>query len=280
MGKQRPRSKDGSNKKEESQDLKATKTEAGSARQKNAAPRTQLKQRGNNKRKKEKKKKKKTNNDVVEDNRIVISKDQIQKLPAIQWNGPIRFLNKEAEMKVAVGEILKEMLPGAKKHTPAVLGFDTETRPVFVKGRPPNPTALIQIATKSRVYLFHVCKTRSIDPLLPIFTNRKLLKVGVSIHQDVKELQQTMVEFKDKGFCDITDLTNKSIKNGGLQALTAHFLKKRITKSKGTQLSNWENNMLTERQMRYAATDAWAGREVYLKAKEACNKQPTEATAD
>jgi ribonuclease D len=38
--------------------------------------------------------------------------------------------------------------------------------------------------------------------------------------------------------------------------------------SKGAQVSNWSRDNLTDAQMVYAATDAWIGREIYLKLHE------------
>ena len=51
-----------------------------------------------------------------------------------------------------------------------------------------------------------------------------------------------------------------------LQKLYANFFEKRISKSQ--QLTNWEADVLTEQQKRYAATDAWACIQLYEEMQE------------
>ena len=182
----------------------------------------------------------------------------IKSSPIIAWTGTVKVLLTESEMVNAV----REILASGETH----LGFDTETKPNFVKGGW-HPTALIQLATANAVYLFRVCKLpgHCFDPLLPIFTDPNIIKTGVSIHGDVRELQKVQ-HFNPAGFVDTTTITQKvlRIKNGGLQALAFHFLGGRITK--GAQMSNWAADTLTDTQIRYAATDAWVSRNVHARA--------------
>ena len=143
-----------------------------------------------------------------------------------------------------------------------VLGFDTETRPVFKKGRS-NPTSLIQLAGEKGVYLFQLNRIETIEPLLPLFENAEIVKTGIGIADDIKALQK-LHPFEPKGFIDSASLSSSlGIINTGLRPLVALFLKKRI--SKGAQTSNWAANQLRENQIRYAATDAWVSRELYCK---------------
>ena len=68
------------------------------------------------------------------------------------------------------------------------------------------------------------------------------------------------------GFVEIADLTAKlKYENRGLRALAALLLKGRI--SKAAQVTNWARESLDARQIRYAATDAWISREIYLRAE-------------
>lgn len=140
------------------------------------------------------------------------------------------------------------------------LGFDTETRPTFKKGDY-YPPALIQLASPTTVYLFRICKTKSFQALLPLLESPEIIKSGVGIKDDVKELQK-MEDFQPSGFAEITKLTDQlGYKNKGLRPLAALLLGGRI--SKGAQVSNWERAELDSKQVKYAATDAWVSRKIY-----------------
>lgn len=189
-----------------------------------------------------------------------ISKEAINELPLIAWEGPIQILNTVEEMEAAASEL------SAYSH----LGFDTETRPCFKKGDY-YPPALVQFATAEQVYLFRICKVQTLAPLRPIFENPDILKTGVALKDDVKELQ-AVEDFKPAGFFEITQLTSQlKIENKGLRPLAGILMEGRI--SKGAQVSNWAKQELDEKQIRYAATDAWISRELYIRAKALESKQ-------
>ncbi|MFP4156035.1 MAG: 3'-5' exonuclease [Opitutales bacterium] len=182
-----------------------------------------------------------------------ITKAEINELPMIAWEGPIEVLEDEASMSEAAGKLLEE----------THLGFDTETRPTFKKGQY-YPPALIQLATAETVYLFRICKTKTLAPLLPILQSETILKTGVAIQDDVKELR-AMEEFEPGGFFEIANLTSQlGYQNKGLRALAALLMQGRI--SKAAQVSNWARPELDRKQIRYAATDAWISREIYARA--------------
>lgn len=182
-----------------------------------------------------------------------ISKAEINELPMIAWEGPIEVLNTLEEMEQAVEQLRHE----------THLGFDTETRPTFKKGEY-YPPALIQLGTADCVFLFRISKVKTLDPLLPILESTTILKTGVAIKDDVKELR-AMQAFEPGGFVEIADLTVKlGYENRGLRPLAGLMLGGRI--SKAAQVSNWARAELDEKQIRYAATDAWISRELYRKA--------------
>ncbi len=179
-----------------------------------------------------------------------ITKAEINELPLISWEGPIEILNTIEEMEQAA-----ELLKG-ETH----LGFDTETRPSFKKGEY-HPPALIQLCTADCAYLFRISKTKTLKPLLPILESPNILKTGVAIKDDVKELR-AMEAFEAAGFIEIADITQKlGYSNRGLRTLAGLLLNGRI--SKAAQVSNWARQELDDKQIRYAATDAWISRELY-----------------
>ena len=182
-----------------------------------------------------------------------ISKAEINELPLIQWEGEVRILNTVEEMERAAAKL---------KGCPH-LGFDTETRPTFKKGQY-YPPALIQLATPDCVYLFRICKIKTLDPVLPLLESADILKTGVAIRDDVKELR-AMQPFEPGGFVEIAEITAKlGYENRGLRALAGLLLGGRI--SKAAQVSNWARAELDRKQVRYAATDAWVSRELYVRA--------------
>jgi ribonuclease D len=182
-----------------------------------------------------------------------ISKTEINDLPLIAWEGDIQILETVEAMEAAVAELADE----------SHLGFDTETRPTFIKGDY-YPPALIQLATERFVYLFRISKTETLAPLLPLLESPDILKTGVAIKDDVKELR-AMEDFTPDGFVEIADITVKlGYENRGLRALAGLLLEGRI--SKAAQVSNWARPELDQKQIRYAATDAWISREIYCKA--------------
>jgi len=180
-----------------------------------------------------------------------ISKDEINRLPMKQYEGPIHLVRTLEEAERAVEKLQKETL----------LGFDTETRPSFRVGEYYQPS-LLQLATGTEVFLFQLKLTGLTPGLCGVLSNPDILKSGVSIKDDLSELRK-LTDFSPAGFVELATHAKKAhIKNLGLRGLAALLLGFRI--SKREQTSNWAKNELSESQLRYAATDAWLGREIYL----------------
>lgn len=180
------------------------------------------------------------------------TKDEINELPLRQYEGPIRLIDTEEEVPEAIEALCQCRL----------LGFDTETRPVFRKGVS-YPPSLIQLATDDCVYLLHLNHISLSDYIKNLLASAEIIKTGVAVINDVKELRQVS-SFEGKGFVDLGDLARSlEMQTNGLRNLAANLLGFRI--SKGVQCSNWGRQELTPQQITYAATDAWVSREIYLK---------------
>jgi len=180
-----------------------------------------------------------------------ISKDEINRLPMKQYEGPVHLVRTLEEAEQAVAKLKKESL----------LGFDTETRPTFRVGEYYQPS-LLQLATGNEVFLFQIKLTGLTPGLREILSSPDIIKTGVSIRDDLGELRK-LAAFEPAGFVELaTHAKQAHIKNLGLRGLAALLLGFRV--SKREQTSNWAKNELTESQIRYAATDAWLGREIYL----------------
>ena len=147
--------------------------------------------------------------------------------------------------------------------TQRVIGFDTETRPVFSPGQHHNHVALLQLSGAERAYLFRVGTMGMRKLLCAIMSNPRILKVGAAVHDDVRGLQYYQ-KFEAKGFIDLQKIAYEwGIRDKSVKKLAANILGVKISKSQ--QLSNWEAEELSPAQQMYAATDAWVCREMYLK---------------
>ena len=179
-----------------------------------------------------------------------VSKEAINRLPLKRYHGVIHLVREDSEVPEALAALEKE----------SVLGFDTESRPSFQKGVSYPPT-ILQFAAEKAVYLFQLRHLEGLGLFAPLLGNAAVLKVGVALHEDLRRLK-AVEDFDEAGFIELGDISQRlGIVNTGLRALAAIFLGCRI--SKGAQVSNWNKPDLTEAQITYAATDAWACREIY-----------------
>jgi len=144
-----------------------------------------------------------------------------------------------------------------------VLGFDTETRPTFSPDQHSSGTALLQLSSSGKAYLFRLKKCGLPRSLASILANPGIVKVGAATLDDIRGLQK-ITRFSPKSFIDLQGIVaDWGIRDKSVKKMTAIILGVKI--SKAQQLSNWEAAELSESQQRYAATDAWVCREMYIK---------------
>jgi ribonuclease D len=152
------------------------------------------------------------------------------------------------------------VLPRLKKSQ--VLGFDTETKPSFKKGRK-HKVSLIQLADDKIACLLRINRIGIPAELLSILADPKIIKAGVAIHDDIRILSGIR-RFNPAGFIDLQAFVkNYGIESSGLKKLAAIVLGFRI--SKRQQVTDWEAVQLSEAQQIYAATDAWVCHQIYNK---------------
>jgi ribonuclease D len=143
-----------------------------------------------------------------------------------------------------------------------ILGFDTETKPSFRKGRK-NNVSLIQLATEDLACLIRINRIGIPPELAGILSDPGVLKAGVAVHDDIKYLRKVN-GFSPSGFVDLQKFVKDyGIESSGLKKLTAIILGFRI--SKRQQVTDWEAETLSEAQLIYAATDAWVCQKIYKK---------------
>ncbi|OOG68638.1 3'-5' exonuclease [Algoriphagus sp. A40] len=180
-----------------------------------------------------------------------ISKDEINELPLGQFEGKIYLIDRPDQVEDAVDFLEDQQL----------IGFDTETKPSFKKGQF-NHVSLLQLSTSDQAFIFRLNKIGFPDPLRNLLEKENLVKIGAAVHDDLKALKKLTDSFFPLSFFDLNDELKKvGFQNVGVRNLCGMVLKIRISKTE--QVSNWESEILTEKQLRYAATDAWACREVF-----------------
>jgi ribonuclease D len=143
-----------------------------------------------------------------------------------------------------------------------LLGFDTETRPTFRKGRK-NSVSLIQLSTANLACLFRINRIGIPDGLIKLLSDPSVIKAGVAVHDDIRFLKGVK-RFYPAGFVDLQSFVKDyGIQSSGLKKLAAIVLGFRI--SKRQQVTDWEAEKLSEAQQIYAATDAWVCHQIYRK---------------
>lgn len=184
-----------------------------------------------------------------------MDREEINSLPVRSYPGRITLVRTPAELAAILPELGRE----------AILGFDTETKPNFQKGEN-NPPSLLQLAGETRAWIFQLTQLGLPEELGAILADPEIIKTGVAVGFDLQQLQR-LGPFQPESFAELITVAKESgIKNHGLRGLAAVMLGYRI--SKGAQRSNWGADTLSEKQLRYAATDAWVGREIYLRFQE------------
>ena len=172
-------------------------------------------------------------------------KARIQQLPRALFEGRIVVVLSESEAAKAVDYLLSQ----------PVIGIDTETRPSFRKGLQYYET-LLQVSSRDICFLFRLKHTGMCEPIVRLLEDTTVPKIGLSLHDDIRQLHE-VAQFEPGYYIELQQkVKDFGVEDLSLQKLFANFFGERI--SKGQRLTNWEADVLSESQKRYAATDAWA----------------------
>jgi ribonuclease D len=186
--------------------------------------------------------------------KVTITHEEINELPLGAFEGKVVLVDDAEDLAKAFSEINHHRM----------VGFDTETKPVFVRGHQ-NKVALMQIALHEKVFLIRLNHTGLQPEIIQFLENEDILKAGVALRDDIKALQR-LKRFEPQGVVELADLAKKAgLEIEGVKKLAGLLLGFRISKS--VQTSNWEAAALNEKQISYAATDAWVCLEIFKKLK-------------
>ena len=172
-------------------------------------------------------------------------KKSIAELPTVTFPGKTVVVMSESEAEKAVDFILSN----------DILGVDTETRPSFKKGES-HMVSLLQVSTSNICFLFRLNHIGITPAILRLLENTTVPMVGLSLHDDMLSLHKR-VGFTPGNFIDLQDLVGElGIEDLSLQKLYANLFHQKI--SKRQRLTNWDSDVLNDKQKAYAALDAWA----------------------
>lgn len=181
-----------------------------------------------------------------------ISKEELANLPIRRYEGKVSLVATLHDLHEARADIRQER----------VVGLDTETRPSFRKGESHLP-CLVQAATARAVYLFQLSRLDVFPALVELLANPDIVKAGVGLAHDLRQLQRVF-PFTVENVLDLGVVARRrGLGQTGVRNLAGIFLGFRIPK--GNRTSNWAAPRLSPAQITYAATDAWACRELFLR---------------
>lgn len=178
------------------------------------------------------------------------NKQDISNLPRVLFEGRIFVISTAAEAEKAVDYLLSQR----------ILGIDTETRPSFKKGHTHN-VSLLQISTQDTCFLFRLNLIGMTSAIIRLLEDTTTPKIGLSLHDDISSLKKR-ANFSPGDFIDIqSHIGRLGIEDLSLQKIYANLFQQKISKT--ARLSNWDADVLSNRQKLYAATDAWACINIY-----------------
>lgn len=179
-----------------------------------------------------------------------ISREALVDLPIRRYAGVVHLVATPEALEQAMADIRQE----------AVVGLDTETRPAFRKGESHLP-CLVQVATARAVYLFQLQQLDCGAALAEILDAPGIVKAGIALAHDMRQLK-LLFPIAPAAVLDLGGVAKRhGVGQTGLRNLAGMFLGFRIPK--GTRTSNWATPHLSPGQINYAATDAWACRELF-----------------
>jgi RNA polymerase sigma factor for flagellar operon FliA len=140
-----------------------------------------------------------------------------------------------------------------------IVGFDTESKPTFVKGQNSDGPHLVQFATDTAAWLFPIGADASavLPALKAVLEAEGTLKVGFGLSDDMRRVRAKLgiepVRVVDLAVALRTPGQKHDL---GAKSAVATFFGRALHKSKKISTTNWAAPRLTDKQILYAADDA------------------------
>lgn len=145
-----------------------------------------------------------------------------------------------------------------------VVGFDTESKPTFVKNEVSSGPHTVQFASLERAWVFQLHDAACRAAAASLLASEALTKVGFGLSSDRVQIRARL-GIEPQAVLDLdTVFRRRGHRNSvGVKTAVALVFRQRFVKSRKQTTSNWAARQLSEGQLRYAANDAWAAMRVF-----------------
>ena len=142
-------------------------------------------------------------------------------------------------------------------------GFDTESKPTFVKDEVSHGPHIVQLSTEQHAWVFQLLEPDCTATVARLLAWPGITKAGFGLGDDRKRILSKL-GVEPLGVLDLNHvfLQKGYRKDMGVKGAVAVLFNQRFIKSKKAATSNWANERLSEAQLVYAANDAYAARRV------------------
>ena len=167
--------------------------------------------------------------------------------------------------QITVVESKEELALAVRKLSKARkgIGFDTESKPIFNKGQKNKGPHLMQLAVHDHAFLLRPAWFQR-EEVVQLLKSQTLLAFNPS---DDKVLLKDNYNIDGLQTVDVGKQVKKALGIGyriGPKQATELLMGCSYQKSKKVTMSKWAEAKLTDKQLLYAANDAWIARHVYL----------------
>lgn len=145
-----------------------------------------------------------------------------------------------------------------------VVGFDTESKPTFLKNEVSTGPHTVQLASLDRAWVFQLHDPDCRAVAAQLLASSALTKVGFGLSSDRTQIRAKL-DIEPQAVIDIDSIfKRRGYRNSvGVKTAVALVFGQRFVKSRKQTTSNWSSRQLTEAQLCYAANDAYAAMRVF-----------------
>jgi ribonuclease D len=145
-----------------------------------------------------------------------------------------------------------------------VVGFDTESKPTFRKGEVSEGPHVLQFATMEKAFIFQSHLIEGHPMIIEALKSPALTKIGFGLGGDLHQISQRF-GIRPASIVDLDRTFRKlGYRNSiGAKSAVAMLFQRKLIKSKSITTSNWALQELSDRQLLYAANDAYAAIRIF-----------------